>query len=139
MTESARPRLPFSSWGNRMMAFVIDIMPNFVLWYIAGLFRTTAVTFLLGAVSLGWIAWTRWYQAGTTGQSLGKRVRRIALIGLSTEEPIGIVKAFARDLAHTLDTVFCFIGFLFPLWDSRRQTFADKLCGTVVIDLGEDR
>ena len=27
----------------------------------------------------------------------------------------------------------CYFGWLFPLWDAKRQTFADKIIGTVVV------
>ncbi len=41
--------------------------------------------------------------------------------------------AFVRDLAHVLDSVACHLGWLWPLWDQKRQTFADKIVGTVVV------
>jgi len=41
--------------------------------------------------------------------------------------------AFVRDICHVLDTLACFIGWLFPLWDARRQTLADKIMHTVVV------
>ena len=41
--------------------------------------------------------------------------------------------AFLRDLAHFVDAVICYVGFLFPLWDSKRQTLADKIVSTVVV------
>lgn len=40
---------------------------------------------------------------------------------------------FLRDLAHLLDFLFVCLGFLWALWDREKQTFADKICGTVVI------
>ena len=42
--------------------------------------------------------------------------------------------AFVRQLAHILDGIPCYIGYLWPLWDAKRQTFADKVIGTYVID-----
>jgi Protein of unknown function (DUF2752) len=39
----------------------------------------------------------------------------------------------ARDICHVLDSLACYIGWLFPLWDAKRQTFADKIVSTVVI------
>ena len=47
-----------------------------------------------------------------------------------TGRPIGGGLAFGRELAHVLDGFF-YIGYLWPLWDAKRQTFADKVCGTV--------
>jgi hypothetical protein len=41
--------------------------------------------------------------------------------------------AFARDICHILDSLACYIGWLFPIWDAKRQTFADKIVSTVVI------
>jgi RDD family len=41
--------------------------------------------------------------------------------------------AFVRDLAHIIDSIICYIGWLFPLWDARRQTIADKIMSTVVV------
>ena len=38
--------------------------------------------------------------------------------------------------AHLIDAAVCFLGFLFPLWDARRQTLADKLVGTVCVPNG---
>ena len=33
-----------------------------------------------------------------------------------------------------LDAV-AYVGYLWPLWDDKRQTFADKIMRTIVIDL----
>ena len=42
--------------------------------------------------------------------------------------------AFVRQLAHIIDSLICYIGWLFPLWDAKRQTIADKIMSTIVID-----
>ena len=63
---------------------------------------------------------------------MGKRVTKIKLIGEDTAEPIGALNAFLRDLVHTVDG-FAYIGYLWPLWDQKKQTFSDKLMKTVVI------
>ena len=44
-------------------------------------------------------------------------------------------KPFIRQLAHAIDGAICYIGFLFPLWDAKRQTIADKLMKTVCVPL----
>jgi hypothetical protein len=38
-----------------------------------------------------------------------------------------------RTIAHIVDSIICYIGWLFPLWDAKRQTIADKLVKTVVL------
>ncbi|GAA2405188.1 hypothetical protein Cme02nite_69530 [Catellatospora methionotrophica] len=82
----------------------------------------------------------RWMLAGETGQSWGRRVLGTRLVGAAAGRPIGAGRAFLRDVAHLVDAVICYLGFLFPLWDGKRQTLADKLVKTVVVDavpLGE--
>jgi uncharacterized RDD family membrane protein YckC len=88
---------------------------------------------VLSLVALGWQIYNRWVLAGRTGQSVGKRVLKMVLIGDGTGRPIGVLNAFLRDLVHILDG-FAYIGYLWPLWDEKRQTFADKLMRTIVVD-----
>ena len=87
--------------------------------------------------ALVWQWYNRWLTAGRTGQSLGKRVLKAKLVGEIGGQPIGPVNAFLRDLLHILDGAV-YIGYLWPLWDRKRQTFADQLMKTVVIDLRVD-
>ena len=89
-----------------------------------------ALVMLAGMV---WTAYNRWYVAGRTGQSLGKRVTRIRLIGEQSEAPIGPMNAFVRDLVHVLDAI-AFVGYLWPLWDDKKQTFADQIMRTIVVN-----
>jgi uncharacterized RDD family membrane protein YckC len=57
----------------------------------------------------------------------------IKLVDERTGQPIGPGMSFVRDLAHTLDGFF-YLGYLWPLWDDKRQTFADKILSTVVVE-----
>src|SRR5205814_3848157 len=89
----------------------------------------------LGSLAgIGWSVYNRWMQGGNTGQSLGKRVVGIKLVSEQTGQPIGPMNAFLRDLAHIADGAACYIGFLWPLWDEKSQTFADKILTTVVLN-----
>ena len=90
-------------------------------------------TVLIWLASLAWTAYNRWYKAGTTGQSLGKKVLNLRLVSEDTGQPIGTLMAFVRDICHIIDSVICLVGYLFPLWDAKRQTIADKIVRTVVI------
>ena len=89
---------------------------------------------LLLLAALVWQIYNRCIVAGRTGQSLGKRVLKIKLVSEATGQPIGALNAFVRDLLHILDGIG-YIGYLWPLWDDKCQTFADKLMKTVVPDL----
>lgn len=133
------PQQGLASWGQRVGAYLIDMAPPYVIiliGYAVMLGSITAGSILVGIggmVALGWSIYNRWIQGGNTGQSLGKRVVGIRLLGEQTGQPIGAGMAFVRDLAHFLDGAACYIGFLWPLWDEKRQTFSDKIISTVVI------
>ena len=123
----------YANWGQRVGAYLIDYVPIIVLELIAAIFHNPIVLLLFGLASIAWWIYNRCIQAGRTGQSLGKRTLNLRLISENTGEPIGAGMAFARDICHILDSLACYIGWLFPLWDAKRQTFADKIVSTVVI------
>ena len=62
---------------------------------------------------------------------LGRRL----VLHVVTGEPIGFGMSVVRQIAHFVDAIICFIGYLFPLWDSKRQTLADKIMTTVVLPI----
>lgn len=66
-----------------------------------------------------------------TGATPGKRVVGVVVVRESDGRPAGPVRTAARTAAHALDLVLL-VGFLRPVWDERRRTFADSLCATDV-------
>ena len=127
----------YANWGQRAGAYLIDIAPNIVLAIIGAIFLRVAfiLYFLFLLASLAWTIYNRWITMGRTGQSLGKRTLNQKLISEASGQPIGAGMAFVRDLAHIVDSVICYVGWLFPLWDAKRQTIADKIMSTVVVDV----
>jgi uncharacterized RDD family membrane protein YckC len=79
------------------------------------------------------LIYNRWYRGGTTGYSIGRGVAGVKVVKESTGEVLGPGMAFVRDLAHLIDNFICGVGWLFPLWDAKRQTLADKIMSTVVL------
>ncbi len=123
----------YANWGQRVGAYLIDIIPNIVLSIIGSAIGSLTVSLVIDLLMLAWTAYNRWYLAGTTGQSWGKKLLNLKLVKEATGEPIGAGMAFARDICHIVDSIICFVGYLFPLWDAKRQTIADKIVGTVVV------
>jgi hypothetical protein len=83
--------------------------------------------------AMAFLVWNYGYRQGTTGSSVGKSVMKFKVVGAATGAPIGFGRSLLRQLAHTLDGLACNIGYLFPLWDAKRQTFADKIMSTVCV------
>ena len=126
------PAITYANWIQRVAAYLIDLAPPVILLLV--LVRIDVALTVIGwLLALGWIAYNRWYLGGTTGQSVGKKALNICLVREDTWQPIGILMAFVRDVCHLVDSVVCYVGFLFPLWDAKRQTLADKIVRTVVV------
>ncbi|MGL4176886.1 MAG: RDD family protein [Dermatophilaceae bacterium] len=99
-----------------------------------GLLATGGLVGLLGALlSLGIAIWNRWVRAGRTGQSVGKSVIGLMLVDTTTGRPVGVGKAFLRDIVHSLVNQVIYLSFLWMLWDADRQTVGDKAVSSTVI------
>ena len=70
-----------------------------------------------------------------TGTSIGKSVMKFKVVSEKTWQPIGFGMSVVRQIAHIVDSIICYIGYLFPLWDNKRQTLADKIMTTVCLPL----
>jgi len=136
------PAVAYASWIQRVGAYLIDYAPVLVFNVLAqtlgrstvdGVRTYNALYSVLSLIGLIIWAYNRWYQAGKTGQSWGKKALNLRLVGEQTGQPIGFGLAFVRDLAHFIDSIICLVGFLFPLWDAKKQTISDKIVKTLVV------
>ena len=138
VTEQVEPD-PVASWLSRVGAFAVDVL------FGLGVFATLALVWLT-AQSYGWQFWlsgatgvlvllvivvNRWLAPALTGWSLGRALFGIAVTRRDGGRP-GPWRLQARDVAHVIDTAALFVGWLWPLWDSRNRTFADLLLRTEV-------
>ncbi len=84
-------------------------------------------------LSFAYAFWNWGYRQGTTGSSIGKSVAKFKVVSEKTGRPVGFGMSIVRQLAHIVDSIICFVGYLFPLWDAKRQTLADKIMSTVCL------
>ncbi|WP_164493197.1 RDD family protein, partial [Streptomyces sp. ADI96-02] len=132
-----RPEL--AHWGLRFGGTLLDGLiiggPYMVLTGIGGAMGDGAggVLVLIGVLSMLGLGLWQLYQEGSTGQTIGKKAVGIRLLREADGRPMGFGMAFVRRLAHILDSLACYIGWLWPLWDQKKQTFADKVCSSVVV------
>jgi uncharacterized RDD family membrane protein YckC len=127
------PASNYANWLQRVGGYLIDWLPLIIVEFIGIATHTAILALLCALIALGLYIYNRVLQAGRTGQSWGKKALGLKLISEATGEPIGPAMAFVRDICHILDSLACYIGWLFPLWDAKRQTFADKIISTVVV------
>lgn len=125
-----------ASWSTRAGGLLIDtalvlmaVVPLYLLGLEAAFFTDLGA---IAAVAAGvFLA----VQVGQTGQSPGMRVVGVRCLGVATGQPIGAGLGVVRSLAHFIDSLICYVGWLFPLWDAKRQTIADKVVSTVVVSV----
>jgi uncharacterized RDD family membrane protein YckC len=67
------------------------------------------------------------------GQSWGQKVTGVRVVDQETGASISAWRVLGRQLARILSGAICYIGYLWMLWDNRKQTWHDKIVGTVVV------
>lgn len=129
----------YASWGSRVGATLVrGFVPALVvvpLALIGGRIGGVGLLLLLVGYVFGIAASIRMLiQRGHLGYDVGDAVLGQRLVGQQTGAQLGSgMTVFIRQLAHILDAIPCYIGYLWPLWDQQRQTFADKVMKTVVV------
>jgi len=96
----------------------------------------TAATFGLFALLMlaGVIAYIVIYcRKVAAGQSWGQSATNIRIVDANTGTSISAGRVFGRQLARIVSGFFCYLGYLWMLWDGRKQTWHDKIVGTVVV------
>lgn len=95
----------------------------------------TLISYVFYLAGLAYLVWNYGYKQGTTGSSIGKGMQKFKVVSEATGQPLGFGMSLVRQLAHIADTVICYVGYLFPLWDAKRQTLADKIMTTVCLPI----
>lgn len=129
-----------AGWGERFGAALVDGLIFSALYYvplgIGAVSGSEAVAGLLTAVGFlaGFAFWIwNYVKQGRTGATVGKGIVGIKVLREQDGQVLGPGLSIGRAFTHILDAIPCYLGFLWPLWDSKKQTFADKILSTVVV------
>ena len=144
------PDADVAPWAARVWATWIDLFVFvLVLLPFLGYSQVTAVPHEYGdgtdltpaGIVAAWVgvllyltlwSWNRYVRQARTGQTIGKRRQGLRVVDAQGRTP-PTARLLVRDLAHVLDILPACVGLLWPIWDRRRQTFADKVVGTLVV------
>ncbi|MFF3909115.1 RDD family protein [Streptomyces sp. NPDC001848] len=124
---------PYANWGQRFLGTLVDGLVFAVPYLLIILGRNTPALMVIGFLAIIGVGIWQLIMEGRTGQTLGKKALGIRLVREIDGQPLGVGMAFVRRLAHFLDSLACYLGWLWPAWDAKRQTFADKVCSSIVI------
>jgi uncharacterized RDD family membrane protein YckC len=159
----ALPKEAYTHWISRVGAYIVDSIPIAIIVgiglgigfgtadnqcvsnggeYDYGVYCTSTFS-AIGVISVAlssilaavYALWNWGYRQGKTGSTIGKSMLKFKVVSEKTWQPIGFVMSIVRQIAHIVDTLVCYIGYLWPLWDAKRQTFADKIMSTVCVPL----
>lgn len=145
----------FASWGKRVAAAVLDGAIGAGTTFLAFGDQVVNVPFIgngLQPTGVQGVRTTSWTDSGWVmgavllvvvmqaylGVTPGKIVMGIAVVHEGDARPIGLVQTVVRWLLHILDSILL-IGYLRPLWNDQRKTFADSIMATVVLDTRRPR
>ena len=140
--ESFKSQLKYAGFGERFAASIIDtIILTAVtapfLYSIYGSDYWNSTEFLLGipdflisfvfplvATVLFWV-----YKSATPG----KMVLNIKVVDAETGAALTVKQSTARYLGYYVSVLPLGLGLLWVVWDSKKQSWHDKLAGTIVI------
>ncbi len=115
---------PRASFWERLGAAFLDVIIVSILGSLVG---GPPFGFL---VALAYFA-GMWAWKGTT---VGGVVLNLKVVRLD-DKPVTFTVALVRGLAAAFSVIVLFLGFLWMIWDREKQTWHDKIAGTVVIRL----
>ena len=133
---------PLADWATRALGILIDfvlVIAIYVIGFIVTIILSIVSSALGSLFSLVWwlVEIGIWlylgYLVGLRGYSPGMAIVGIKCVSEETGEIIGGGQGVIRSIAHIVDSLICYVGWLFPLWDAKRQTLADKIVKTVVL------
>lgn len=156
-TPGVSPWGEYASWWSRVGASILDGLLGFVIaavpFAVGAVLafkdvETDPVTdeitggvdplgiMILGLGVLAVIAFGIWnvvLRQGRKGQTLGKSMLGIQVVKADTGQFIGAGTALLRAILSSVLGNACFINYLWPLWDKKKQTWHDMIVSSVVV------
>jgi uncharacterized RDD family membrane protein YckC len=135
-------RPQYAGYGRRTLAFIADvILPALFLKSLVG---APLIGPFMANIFFTWLIFNHGVMQGKTGQTIGKRMLGIELLRLEVDPSApqhqyfirpGVMRCLVRLGFHiVLDAPFLLIGFLLAYGHPYGQTWADRICHTVVMD-----
>jgi uncharacterized RDD family membrane protein YckC len=127
----AAPSGPRASFFRRLGASLID---GLLLGVVESILQAIVGRTLGAALALAvGIAYFGYLEGSASGQTIGKRALGIRVIDLQAGGAIGFSRAVLRYFGRILSTIPLFLGYFWMLWDAEKQTWHDKIAGSVVV------
>ena len=96
------------------------------------LFLNSSPLWTLGFVVV-WAAYYTSLDGGAYGQTIGKMALGIRVVDIAGGGSIGYPRACARTFGRIASALVLYLGYFWMLWDPEKQTWHDKIAGSVVV------
>jgi uncharacterized RDD family membrane protein YckC len=138
--------LHLATWRQRAIAWLADVliwlalsMPGAAIAWVGAAGSGGRAAVVLGVLLLAAAAvvalWQAGWRQGRQGQSWGKQLRGLYVVRASDGQLLGGPRGLARCLGRValfVTVVLQVPSYLWPLHDAKRQTWEDKVAGSVV-------
>lgn len=139
-TVADAPRPEPARWRTRATAIAIDLLPGSAVMASTGMLALSLPSdsvwrwLVSGIAGLVFLATevNRIFLPALKGWSLGRAFTGIEVVRGADDAAAGVGRLLLREVAHLVDTVPVLLGWIWPLRDRRRRTFADLLARTEV-------
>ena len=134
-TTPTNSQFKYVGFGRRLLAFIID---SLILWLVSAVITLPfdswstyyALSFLINA------SYFIFFWVYYNGQTLGNRILAIRVIkenGNNVDIGTGVV----RYIGYIISSIVFGLGFIWVIFDSKKQGWHDKIARTLVIETGE--
>lgn len=142
--QTPQEQVVYAGFWRRLGAILVDglilLSVSFIMSVFFGGVSTTSSSVGYGLTGIpalifnGLVIFYYVFFVGKFGQTLGKMALKIKIVKIGTNEAPGYLKAFLREfVGRLLSFLVLFIGYFWMLWDPQKQTWHDKIAGTVVV------
>jgi uncharacterized RDD family membrane protein YckC len=142
-TSQAVGQEPTATFGQRLIGRILDSLNVFVLYL--GYVMLTALLLtginigeddsmaqILSAIGVFGFIMLQIFWEGKGGTPF-RRGYGAVIVDMNTGQPIGMPRAFVRILVANISLLAFGLGFLWMLWDPKKQTWHDKAARTLVV------
>ncbi|MPZ87680.1 MAG: hypothetical protein GEU81_06300, partial [Nitriliruptorales bacterium] len=127
------PKEALAGFWIRFVGALLDgIILSVVAWVVASLLGVDTTNSSSVSTLLGLVYFT-YFHATIAGQTVGNRLVGIRIADATSGGPIPYSRAFIRYLMSIVSAIPLALGYLWMLWDDRRQTWHDKVASTLVV------
>ena len=121
----------YAGFGRRLGGYLID----FVIMALVGTVASIIVPSLAGTAISFAINFSYVVLLNANGGTVGKRILDMRLQNRETGENIGVGSAVLRYFVAIASGLALAIGYLWCIWDANKQTWHDKVAGSVVVKM----